>query len=226
MGSKPTESQSSINIKSSVLTSLGPTASRSVALDGTHSHTERSGGFTPTTISGRLDARQTTSSLTQFGRQISAGPPVSPLDVLQLQAARAPQSIIQKPSRKVVSLVAFNRGGFVEAVSRARVSDVSSWMSLEVGLCSERIAKHKGVVDLLSADRVFGSFGAARQCVVHRQAAVRCAHSVAHSDAKTPVAATCTVESPWNPSGMIVFASSLQVADQWRSLSAAHSRSS
>ena len=121
--------------------------------------------------------------------------------VLQSQAARAPQSIIQKPSRKVVSLVAFNRGGFLEAVSQSPAPDVSSWMSLEVGLCSDRIAKQKGVVDLLSADRVFGSFGAARQCVVHRQAAVRCAHNVAHRDAETPVAATCTVKSPWNSSG-------------------------
>ena len=144
---------------------------------------------------------RSTSSLTEFGSQISSGPPGSPLDVLQSQAAHAPQSIIQKPSRKVVSLVAFNRGGFLEAVSRAPVSDVSSWMSLEVGLCSERIAKHKGVVDLLLADRVFGSFGAARQCFVHRQAAVRCAHSVAHRDAETPVAATCTGESLWNPRG-------------------------
>jgi len=172
-------------------------------LDRHPSRTEcNSSGFTPTVISGRLDARQTTSSLPQFGRQISAGPPVSPLGVLQSQAARTPQSIIQKPSQKVVSLVAFNRRGFLEAVSRAPVSDVSSWMSLEVGLCSERIAKHKGVVDLLSADRVFGSFGAARQCVVHRQAAVRCAHSVAHSDAETPVVVTCTVKPQWNPSGI------------------------
>eukprot|EP00665_Eupelagonemidae_sp_cell47_P015016 gene15016-biopygen9636 len=90
--------------------------------------------------------------------------------------------IAAAPRRKVVSLFAANRCGFLPQTELHPAETIAQWLSWDVMYLEECVSRQKGVVDLLAADHINASFGAARVCGAHRQAAVRCALSAAPSD--------------------------------------------
>eukprot|EP00665_Eupelagonemidae_sp_cell47_P017272 gene17272-biopygen4679 len=55
---------------------------------------------------------------------------------------------------------------------------VSAWLAKQVGVLNDCVTGRKGVIDLVSADHCFASFGAARPISGHRRAAVCCANSL------------------------------------------------
>eukprot|EP00665_Eupelagonemidae_sp_cell47_P013161 gene13161-biopygen5261 len=67
--------------------------------------------------------------------------------------------------------------GFLAAAELAPEPEasVSAWLARQIEAFSDRVTARKGVVDLVSSDRFFASFGAVRPCGVHQEAAVACA---------------------------------------------------
>ena len=81
--------------------------------------------------------------------------------------------VIMNSGSLTVSLFVHNQHGFLHSASGAPAAAVSSLLQQETSRISAHIEQQKGIVDLLSADHVFGSCGAVRPCGAHRQAAVR-----------------------------------------------------
>eukprot|EP00665_Eupelagonemidae_sp_cell47_P012727 gene12727-biopygen2231 len=57
-------------------------------------------------------------------------------------------------------------------------ASVSAWLARQVEAFNDRVTARKGVVDLVSSDRFFASFGAVRPCGMHQEAAAACAAGI------------------------------------------------
>eukprot|EP00665_Eupelagonemidae_sp_cell47_P017566 gene17566-biopygen13250 len=87
-------------------------------------------------------------------------------------------TIKSEPQQKTVSLFASNYCGFLPAAAQEPAERVSAWLAAELTHCAGHVAAQRGVVQLISADHTFASFGAVRSIGAHRQAAVRAATGV------------------------------------------------
>eukprot|EP01065_Artemidia_motanka_P006535 TRINITY_DN13215_c0_g1_i3.p1 TRINITY_DN13215_c0_g1~~TRINITY_DN13215_c0_g1_i3.p1 ORF type:complete len:358 (+),score=124.42 TRINITY_DN13215_c0_g1_i3:365-1438(+) len=92
-------------------------------------------------------------------------------------------SIWREPRRRSVSLLETNRRGFAHAVAALSATGVGDLLRSTVEMFAETLQRHKGLVDLLSADHMLASFNASASCSSHRSAAVSCASAVTqHAD--------------------------------------------
>eukprot|EP01062_Namystynia_karyoxenos_P079696 TRINITY_DN8453_c0_g1_i1.p1 TRINITY_DN8453_c0_g1~~TRINITY_DN8453_c0_g1_i1.p1 ORF type:complete len:702 (+),score=143.08 TRINITY_DN8453_c0_g1_i1:139-2106(+) len=88
-------------------------------------------------------------------------------------ALRAEPRLVQ------VALLCANRRGFLSAAALQQPGPLAEWAALSVGAFVDSVGK--GVVDLVSGDHCFASFGASKPCLNRRVAAVRCAWSYARA---------------------------------------------
>eukprot|EP00665_Eupelagonemidae_sp_cell47_P014490 gene14490-biopygen8290 len=75
-----------------------------------------------------------------------------------------------------------NYCGFLPAAAQEPAERVSVWLTEELTHCASNVAAQRGVVELISADHTFASFGAVHHIGAHRQAAVRAAMGVTRRD--------------------------------------------
>eukprot|EP00662_Eupelagonemidae_sp_cell21_P057676 gene57676-biopygen40112 len=100
----------------------------------------------------------------------------SPSDMeLSRKQSGVSDAIRTRPKHKTITLAAANRNGFLRASAKAPVDPVTTWLASEISTYTECISSAKGIIDLLSADRFFASFGAVKQCAGQQLAAIRSA---------------------------------------------------
>eukprot|EP01062_Namystynia_karyoxenos_P043784 TRINITY_DN3206_c0_g2_i1.p1 TRINITY_DN3206_c0_g2~~TRINITY_DN3206_c0_g2_i1.p1 ORF type:complete len:745 (+),score=193.51 TRINITY_DN3206_c0_g2_i1:97-2235(+) len=83
-------------------------------------------------------------------------------------------AISTPPVGKVASLIAANRIAFLKHVSAHDPEAVAAAVSRDMSAFALCTAATRGVIDLVSGDHRFASFGAAGRCPSHRAAAVQC----------------------------------------------------
>eukprot|EP00756_Hemistasia_phaeocysticola_P065313 Hpha_TRINITY_DN8472_c0_g1::TRINITY_DN8472_c0_g1_i1::g.34755::m.34755 len=77
------------------------------------------------------------------------------------------------PKTKRITLLAANRKGFLTGVEEHGAGWLRSTIAEGVDAFGAAVAEHRGVVDLISGDHNFASFGGARTCMSPRLSAVR-----------------------------------------------------
>eukprot|EP01062_Namystynia_karyoxenos_P071474 TRINITY_DN6699_c0_g3_i2.p1 TRINITY_DN6699_c0_g3~~TRINITY_DN6699_c0_g3_i2.p1 ORF type:complete len:916 (+),score=135.06 TRINITY_DN6699_c0_g3_i2:81-2750(+) len=108
---------------------------------------------------------------------------------LRNQAAVGAQTL--EPRRKVVSLLAANKRGFLKGGALADPRSTGLAVGAAVGRFAGVVRQHKGNVDLVSGDHHFASFDAAHRCPGHRMAALACAWSLRDEHGALSTAGVC-----------------------------------
>eukprot|EP01062_Namystynia_karyoxenos_P067708 TRINITY_DN6174_c1_g1_i1.p1 TRINITY_DN6174_c1_g1~~TRINITY_DN6174_c1_g1_i1.p1 ORF type:complete len:663 (+),score=109.96 TRINITY_DN6174_c1_g1_i1:85-1989(+) len=80
-----------------------------------------------------------------------------------------------------LTMLQCNRSGFLAAIADKQAVEVSEWLAEEVVHFAAAVAQQKGIMDLVSGDHLFASFGAVRPLGTHAVAALRCADAL-HMD--------------------------------------------
>eukprot|EP00662_Eupelagonemidae_sp_cell21_P013522 gene13522-44975_t len=57
------------------------------------------------------------------------------------------------PQRSSITLAAVNRQGFLGAVDAHPIADVEAWIAVEVADVADRLADHKGCIDVFCAEQ-------------------------------------------------------------------------
>eukprot|EP01062_Namystynia_karyoxenos_P047931 TRINITY_DN36350_c0_g1_i1.p1 TRINITY_DN36350_c0_g1~~TRINITY_DN36350_c0_g1_i1.p1 ORF type:complete len:770 (+),score=254.03 TRINITY_DN36350_c0_g1_i1:83-2311(+) len=91
------------------------------------------------------------------------------------QSAPKAGAVRMAPQVKNITLLCRNRTRFLSTANQAAVEQISAWLACETERFASEVQGLRGVVDLLSGDHSFASFGAARRCITHRLAGTKCA---------------------------------------------------